>query len=120
MYIVEGVPYVHGASPPPPPTHLIVLPKTVCRPKLPPKCRFLAPVSVFDQKSKECLKNLKYFLGSGPIFEKSMQKGGQKGGQNTVFWLLAYFTLCYPISPMFPLFPATYWGFPATNFGIKG
>ena len=45
-------------------------PRTCTPPKITQKGHFLAQFSVVDQNSKEFLKNLKYFLGSGPIFEK--------------------------------------------------
>ena len=92
--------HVHGASPP----HgtFDSAPQNCVPPKIAQKGRFLAQISVSDQNSKEFLKNLKYFLGSGPIFEKKVcKKKGQKRGQNRVFWFLGLF---YPILPYFPSF----------------
>ena len=51
-------------------------PKNWGSPKIAPKGRFLGPIYVSDQNSKEFLKNLKYFLGFRPIFEKKCAKKG--------------------------------------------
>ena len=65
--------------------------------KIAQKGLFLGCISVFDQNSKEFLKNLKYFLGYGPIFgKKKCAKKGTKMGQNRGFGFL-------PILPHFTL-----------------
>ena len=112
---------------PPPTTHLIVLPKTGGPPKLPKKVVFWAQfLFVSDQNSKEFLKNLKYFLGSGPIFEKKVCKKGVKRGVKTgVFGFWAYFTLFYPVLPCFTYFGPhlrvrpLIWGLRAKPRGLK-
>ena len=65
-------------------------------------------ILVVDHNSKEILKNLKYFLGSGPIFEKKGQKKGQKRGQNRGFWVLGLFYAILPYFPYFTLFRALF------------
>ena len=74
----------------------------------------MGQISVFDQNSKELLKNLKYFLRSGPIFEKSVQKGGQKGG----FGWFGFFSLFDPISPVLPCF-GPHLGGRLLNLGLR-
>ena len=68
---------------------------------LAPKGRLWAQISAFDQNSKDFLKNLKYFLGSGSIFEKKngAQKGPNQGflGIFPVLPYFHYFTLFSPI-----------------------
>ena len=54
--------------------------KKLPRCKIAQKGRFWGQISVFDQNSKEFLKNIKYFLGYGPIFEKKCAKKGVKNG----------------------------------------
>ena len=88
MYIGEGVPYVHRGGgtlctwrlTSPPPGTFDCAPKNGVPPKIAQKGRFLAQISVSDQNSKELLKNLKYFLGYGPIFEKKVCKKRVKKG----------------------------------------
>ena len=90
----------------PPPGTFGCAPKNWVPPKIAPKGRFLAQISVSDQNSKEFLKNLKYFFRFRADFrKKSVQKKGQKRGQNKGFWLLALF---YPILPYFTLFSLFY------------
>ena len=85
--------------------------------KIAQKGRFLGSISVFVQNSKDFLKNLKYFLGYGPIFEKKFAKKGSKRGQNKGFLLFTLFYLILPYFPYFTLFRARSWG-AAAGFGI--
>ena len=83
-----------------PPDTFESAPKTGVWPKMGQKGRFLGPISVFDQNSKEFLKNLKYFLGSGPISEKkwAKKKWAKKGSKQG-------FLAFGPILPILPHFP---------------
>ena len=84
-----------------PPPFLIWTPSGTPTPqKTAQKGCFWGQNSVVDQNSKELLKNLKYFLGSEPIFEKKCAKKGVKIG---VLTILPYFTLL-PYFPYFTLF----------------